>query len=371
MNIFQDNKKAKVYAKLYRDLKEDIIQAKLDFSIPIMGELNLAAKYRISRKSVRKALQELTLEGLLKKRQGCGTFAVPSGDRKIVRCVDNLKIAVILPTRTEGLFYIDEYDDLVTEGISEYCFKNGHQQLLYGCDVDIESIISKYHSGHLDGAIWVRADADACGSSIAALERASIPQMLINRLMEKVCSLHVDYFDEIKQSIDFFHVLGHKKIAFLNTSQKEIIFLERANAYLKSMKSLNLSEKLYFEMNPANTKAIMDELMSKKPTALVLGGHAFLKPFLICAQNACIKFPKDLSLICIGDSHLARTHIPSISVYSEPRYEMGKKAAYFFETIVKGQAPPGEIAKIKGDLVIRKTCAPPSGVNIDREKVKA
>jgi len=69
-----------------------------------------------------------------------------------------------------------------------------------------------------------------------------------------------------------------------------------------------------------------------------------------------MKFPRDLSLICLGDSYMAKTYKTPISVYAEPRYEMGKQALQTIENIISGQTLPGEQIKIEGDLIIRKSC---------------
>ncbi len=73
-----DSKIAAIYAPLYQQIKDLIVQAlersewKPGEMIP--SELELAARYQVSQGTVRKAVDELSTENLLVRRQGKGTF---------------------------------------------------------------------------------------------------------------------------------------------------------------------------------------------------------------------------------------------------------------------------------------------------------
>lgn len=73
-----DSKIAAIYAPLYQQIKDLIVQAleraewKPGEMIP--SELELAARFQVSQGTVRKAIDELSSENLLVRRQGKGTF---------------------------------------------------------------------------------------------------------------------------------------------------------------------------------------------------------------------------------------------------------------------------------------------------------
>ena len=73
-----DTKIAAIYAPLYQQIKDLIVQAleraewKPGEMIP--SELELAARFQVSQGTVRKAIDELSSENLLVRRQGKGTF---------------------------------------------------------------------------------------------------------------------------------------------------------------------------------------------------------------------------------------------------------------------------------------------------------
>ncbi len=67
-----------LYKQLIRKLRDDIALGVYPVHSRIPTEQELCETYQVSRVTVRKALAELTQEGLLKRRQGKGTFvAVP------------------------------------------------------------------------------------------------------------------------------------------------------------------------------------------------------------------------------------------------------------------------------------------------------
>ncbi|MBV8503516.1 MAG: GntR family transcriptional regulator [Paucibacter sp.] len=63
-----------LYVRLATCLRQAIQQGRLSVGVPLPPERDLAQLVSVSRQTVRKAVEELTQEGLLKVRQGSGTF---------------------------------------------------------------------------------------------------------------------------------------------------------------------------------------------------------------------------------------------------------------------------------------------------------
>ena len=72
----------RAFYKLEKELRMQIISRFLPDYHRIHPENVLAARYGISRSSVRKALAHLEAEGLIKRKRGSGTFVVPAVDRE-------------------------------------------------------------------------------------------------------------------------------------------------------------------------------------------------------------------------------------------------------------------------------------------------
>ncbi|MGG3469488.1 GntR family transcriptional regulator [Neobacillus pocheonensis] len=71
-----------LYVQLKESIRGSIVNGELKFGDKIPTELELSEEYKISRITVRKAIEELVEEGYLVKRQGKGTFV---NKRKIER----------------------------------------------------------------------------------------------------------------------------------------------------------------------------------------------------------------------------------------------------------------------------------------------
>lgn len=75
-NVFMQTKENKqpIYSSIKEDLKEKIISGEYAVAQMLPSERALCEKYRASRMTVRRAIDELQYEGLLYKIQGKGTF---------------------------------------------------------------------------------------------------------------------------------------------------------------------------------------------------------------------------------------------------------------------------------------------------------
>ena len=362
MDLIQNHKKVKVYTRLYQDLKTDILRGGIDYNVPLLGEFALSDKYGISRKSTRKALQILTDEGLLKRVSGHGTFVLPPSERKPKRPLDSLTVAIILPWIPQAETSSSEYDELLLEGLTAYAHRQQWQICLWSGSIDFATVEKKFKNNEIDGIIWDRPESERHTDIIGKLLKAEIPLLLINRSIGNApCLLH-DFHSELTDSVDFLASIGHQKISFLNFSDREIVYVERRKAFLKAMKKLGAEspESFYAETSFDEVSIHAEKLLEKsRATALIIGGLALLPRFMLWADKKGIVFPDDLSLLCLDDSNLSKTHRPPITVFAAPRFEMGKQAMYHMEMLIKGQVLPGEQFKIKGCLIARKSCAVP------------
>jgi GntR family transcriptional regulator len=66
-----------LYHQMYLVLRQKICDGEFDRDKPLPGEHQLAAQFGVSRVTVRRTLDSLELEGLIQRRRGVGTFAVP------------------------------------------------------------------------------------------------------------------------------------------------------------------------------------------------------------------------------------------------------------------------------------------------------
>ena len=84
MKKLQTESSSPLYHQLMQRITDDIEKGNYPVGSRIPPEHELAAAYRVSRVTVRRALAELTQEGLLERKQGKGTFvSVPRISRNL------------------------------------------------------------------------------------------------------------------------------------------------------------------------------------------------------------------------------------------------------------------------------------------------
>jgi len=75
-NNIDPNQVVPLYHQIYLILREQILEGRYE-AIPLPGELMLAEQFKVSRVTMRRALQDLVKEGLIARGRGKGTFVKP------------------------------------------------------------------------------------------------------------------------------------------------------------------------------------------------------------------------------------------------------------------------------------------------------
>jgi prepilin-type N-terminal cleavage/methylation domain-containing protein len=360
-----------VYDALETELRKTILNKCSDFSKPLPGEIELAARYGISRKSVRKALDNLVTEGLITKVQGRGNFPVPPEMRLSLTSNRHLHILLILPD-----FFISnsEYDEALIEGIATTAAKAGHSLDYCDQNLDLGQLKTDARAGRLDGIILERPTP----TNVAALRKAlpDLPLILINRKHEGCCTVTCNNQAELQETVDFLHRFGHRRIAFINRDLTNQSCFNRRVAFHQAIANTDIqkTEAIYVETTLNTITKHLDEIFKAQPTALIIGGHSLLGGTLNYCRKTHIILPADLSVIAINDSFMARNYSTPISVFTEPRQCMGTAAVHLIENILAGRNHE-TVLTLKGDLITRQSCGLPKSkrllLNTSNRKKKA
>jgi LacI family transcriptional regulator/LacI family purine nucleotide synthesis repressor len=111
-------------------------------------------------------------------------------------------------------------------------------------------------------------------------------------------------------------------------------------------------------------KLFMNHLLSlpERPTALFCANDLVAIGALKSAYNAGLRVPEDLSLVGFDDVPYASNSIPELTTVSLKCYDVGKSAAeHLHQMITKNKV--SRKTKIRPELVIRESTAPPKGLN--------
>lgn len=328
---------------------------------PIETEESLTQRFAISRRSVRTALQDLTDQGYLRKIQGKGTFVSRPEQRLGLSGQSKMKSKIlVLLSEMETPNEINEYHRQFIEGIAYGACLKGYSAAYMTASTDPDAILSTYEREGCGGIIWLRADV-MFHQCARCLEKLGIPQVLVNRTLDAIPNVCDDEDSAFRDMIAFLAGLGHRQIAFLNADLPEPPYPERTASFKRHMDALGSG--FHYSLLEAGYKeyvSSLEGLFSKPspPSALIIGGCSILSKCL--SWLSARRIPDELSILCFNDSPEAMTFKVPLTVYSDPRHDLGRKALDLLELAIYGRAMKGESWIAHGNLIARKSCAIPA-----------
>lgn len=343
---------APVYVKLRDDLKELIKDRKMLPGTPLPSENDLSKKYRISRSSVRLALQELENEKLISKLQGKGsvvndyTLDITSQQRKRIIGLD-LTDSDIASGGTSWY-----YGDIL-KGIQEAASETKSRIQLVS-----EADFATTDSIDIDGLIITRPENWPI-EKLAMFTARNRSVVIINKLMNdpELNYVAVDSATETYKAVEYLIRLGHEKIAFAGSSTGEAM-QHRKKGYLSALKTYDIPIRNEFifteDFSPLINEKMENFLKTAMPTALIAANGSYctfsVLPVII---KMGLKMPEDLSLICFDDIEVNNIqHDVPVSCIKMPLKAMGKAA---LNHIVNPCSD--KLRQIfSAELIIRKSC---------------
>jgi len=233
MNLRRQSNKA--YDTLAEKLRVDILAGRLKPGDAIQTETELAASFGISRNTVRKAVNILVGEGLLKKVQGSGTFVAQMDERlkgKASGAVQSRQILFLsmssaLSEECGRSVFLPIFEN-INKLLEKQSYSMLYSQLGLDCTPPV-SLVKKdlcgviFH-GELPPSFWL--------DHIWPLP--SVGLQYVNPEID--CNwVKIDNFSRSYQAVRYLKGLGHSRIGFLSNESELLMPRERFEGYLKAM----------------------------------------------------------------------------------------------------------------------------------------
>ena len=173
-------------------------------------------------------------------------------------------------------------------------------------------------------------------------------------------SVYSDFFDTVKNSVDYLVGFGHKRVAFINCDPASRTFNDRLKGYLDGLKVNGLQ---------------FDDALVESSTFTGLGGYSAIKSIwnnakfkptaLICASStiACgalrflhenkIYVPDDLSILCNSDGALSEFAIPRLTTIARDKSEIAKEAFLLMMDRLGDPSLPARVVKVRDKVIER------------------
>jgi DNA-binding LacI/PurR family transcriptional regulator len=351
------------YYRVRVAIQKDIQEGRLRPGDMLPSEQALCAQYGVSSITVRRALRDLVLSGLIYRENGVGTFVAQRTRR--------FAIALLFCGFTEEgwrrqshMFgsLIGSVGQVVWEHDSALSVSN-----LVAPDVLGDAICQIAEAGSFDGLL-IRADQELPGAIADLLSSLNLRYVLIKKgvVDRPVNVVRMDNRRHAHLATEHLLGLGHRQIGLVVGRRESRTFQERAQGYRDAFddRAIRIDETLirfgsseFADAGYTETLALLDSVT--RPTALVIGGDQLGYGVFPALRDRGVRIPDEMALVGFDEAGLAQTFQPPLTTLATTDYDLGHEAAQLLVALLKGDVTAPVERLLAPRLIIRGTSAQP------------
>lgn len=346
--------------RVKRKILDGIFDLSPDAGHYLLAERDLARRLKVSRKTVRAALEELEREGRVFREQGRGT--------RIARFKESSvgTVAVVFGSSTGTAAQTTPAELLaLAEGISValgtrtipaiFCPANGYAA---------ETLGTNATSAAADFAEAVRRHACAAvlmewqhSVDVAhELEAMGFPYIVAN-LEEDADVRHVavDFHNAGKQMASFISRCGYKRVLCLVGQLRRFVFEQFMKGFERGWKGRKPERRECFMTLKGSVRSVLEDALRSKilPEAIVTYGDERTLETLDVLEECGLSIPEDIGLICFGRTSRA-VRERAVTGLAEPCDEVGRAAVQILIDLCRGIDVPRRMV-LNAPLIQGKT----------------
>ncbi|MDD5704656.1 MAG: GntR family transcriptional regulator [Kiritimatiellae bacterium] len=346
-----------IYESLAAKLRKDILSGRYAPGEMVSTEGALAAEARISRTSVRSAIDNLVREGLVERRVGKGVYALraPPGTTIVELVVPNLS----------GLW------EQVANGAQDTGAENGVKLQIYNANRILEAdlgMIRALPSSGTNGAIIGALHRMRMNEALVDLWRQGFPFVLADQRMNdiEIPSVIFDNHQAGYLATQQLLRLGHRRIAFVG-HRIQMPGGGRADGYRDAIADAGLPFDRSLERIVPLDPSLGDKPLSfleatqflleqpAPPSALVFHNENMAASAYPLLKRLGVRIPDDISVVGIGDDGQAEILDPPLAAIALPGREMGAAAMDILMRRLKDPTSPIEHRVLPVRWVVRES----------------
>ncbi|WP_198666016.1 LacI family DNA-binding transcriptional regulator [Tropicimonas sp. IMCC34043] len=197
----------------------------------------------------------------------------------------------------------------------------------------------------------------------AELKSAGVPVVILDRTAPPgIDSIHVDHRGGALDACSYLVGLGHRRIGMIIASSRIRPGIDRIAGFREAHRRAGLAAPdALIRTDCITADAAFAEVtrllrMPERPTALISLGSQALGGTLRAIREMGLEIPKDVSVICLGDTELAKVMTPSITCIQWDRWQLGRQTV---DMLLHRMANPGAEARtmtLPTEFILRNSC---------------
>lgn len=357
----------KSYLALRQQIVDYLLKNRPACGAPFPPETQLARDSGLARPTVRKALNELCLQGWLERRPGVGLFvgprtAFPGSPIFETKHSRIGRVGVIVSMFRDG--HMDWFHTPILEGLDEAASEQGLSVELIGSRAtDLKGISQRLMQHRYDLVIstthsWpeLMALAEARRQGITCLNAGS-------RTADwDISNVYEDNEQGTALAVQHLVGNGHQNIGFVQVEDPALWVFDRRRGFLQAMVKAGITlEKnpvLWLDLKSHGTWSTQMEIYLKalRPTAMIFGASASVQALSRLLKRGW-RVPAELSVVVIGQDDAVRDWLGGVqpATVQLPLREIGRKAGQMARQLID----TGDIEK---EIIIPCTLQPGDSV---------
>ena len=360
-----------LHVQLHNQLRQLIVSGHWTKGTLIPSEIQLTKHLKISRSTVRLALQQIELEGLIERRPGKGTFIIYQPDR------DRQKQLIAFVTNdfnnAEAVNLLNGAEDQIRSAGYRVTFNNVQNS------TEEMELLKRFQQEDVAGVlIWPNSDhTDDPQQHVKDYQALDLPIVFLDRNIAGVeydC-VTSDNYGGASVLMQHLVELGHKQIVFLSHPKMDILpVMERYRAYQDVMWQAGLSPQAPWligvkeikrnqallastDHNTLEFQQIKEYLVNtpQRPTAIfALNDYVAILAMRV-VKYLNMKMPEDTSIVGFDDVDLAAHLETPLTTMAQDTFCIGKRAAQLLIDRLDGYTRGSSCEYIPTQLRVRSS----------------
>jgi LacI family transcriptional regulator len=290
----------------------------------------------------------------------------PSGFARGLATGKSASVGVIIPD------IANPYYSLLVRGAEDTLKKAGYSLFLCNSDHDItkeKDYVSVLIEKGVDGIILDSAESD-CDCQLELLDDASIPYILIDRIIEdplKYAGVYVDNVEGGRRAAEVLLSRPGSSMVFINGPIEWSQSRLRQEGVEEAVRQIGLPntsvEVLYGDYSIESGRILTDDCVKRHRTpdgnltftGIFTANDLMAFGALRALKQAGIAVPEQVEVIGFDDIEMAELMDPPLSTVSQPAIEMGKQSAHILLQMMTGKKLRQKTVTLNTRLVLRGT----------------